>query len=85
MPAGLRNKAPSDPSKLPGELRVLLLDDRGYVFLVAPVRPEGLPRLLEARLEVASRLVLAYLRVLDFPLGLRDLTLAFSVISGIIA
>lgn len=49
------------------------------------VRPGGLPRLVEPRLYVASRLVLVNLRGLLFPLGLRDRILAGSLISGIIA
>ena len=57
----------------------------GYALRFAVDLPGGLPRLTEPRLEPASRLVLAYLRVLVFPLRLRGLILAVSVIFGIIA
>jgi hypothetical protein len=83
--AGLRNNERSEASKPPVGLRVRRLEDLGYEPLVEVVRPAGLPRLLEVRLEVAPRVVLVYLRVLDFPLALVDRILAFSVISGIIA
>ncbi len=79
---GFRKRAASILSKPPEELRGLRL---GYALRVVEDLPGGLPRLAEPRLEPASRLVLAYLRVLVFPFFLGGRTLAVSVIFGIIA
>jgi hypothetical protein len=82
---GLLRNALSRPQSPPAGLRGRRLCRREYVFRVADVLPAGLPRLTGARLEPASRLVLAYLRVLSLLLGLGIRAAVLSLILGIIA
>jgi len=79
--AGFLKSEPSDPSTPPEELRPLRTDLLGLELRLAGVRPGGLPRRALPRAEEAPRLVLVYWRVLVFPLVLRCLVLAVSVIS----
>jgi hypothetical protein len=83
--AGLRKSEINDPNHPPDGLRGLRPALIGLAARFAVVRPGGLPRLTEPRLEYASRLVLAKRRSLFFPPLLRDWLLTVLVILGIIA